>query len=98
MALFRNKQNEQLIVEARQITEATQDEIARWCGGTSLHNDGHATGIRRNGTDASLGEWVIRGVQGEFSLCRPDIFAATYEPVESSSTGETAAEKPKPNK
>ncbi len=27
------------------------------------------------------GDWVIRGVQGEFYPCKPDIFAATYEAV-----------------
>lgn len=26
-----------------------------------------------------LGDWVIRGIQGEFYPCKPDIFAATYE-------------------
>ena len=30
---------------------------------------------------ASLGDWIIRGVQGEFYPCKPDIFEATYEPV-----------------
>jgi hypothetical protein len=30
----------------------------------------------------SLGDWVIKGVQGEFYPCKPDIFAATYEAVE----------------
>lgn len=29
----------------------------------------------------SPGDWVIRGVQGEFYPCKPDIFAATYEPA-----------------
>jgi hypothetical protein len=29
----------------------------------------------------SPGDWVIRGVKGEFYPCKPDIFAATYEPV-----------------
>jgi hypothetical protein len=28
------------------------------------------------------GDWVIRGVQGEFYPCKSDIFAATYEPAE----------------
>jgi hypothetical protein len=28
---------------------------------------------------ASPGDWIIRGVQGEFYPCKPDIFAATYE-------------------
>lgn len=31
---------------------------------------------------ASPGDWVIRGVKGEFYPCKPDIFEATYEPVE----------------
>ena len=29
---------------------------------------------------ASPGDWIIRGVKGEFYPCKPDIFAATYEP------------------
>lgn len=31
---------------------------------------------------ASAGDWIIRGVQGEFYPCKPDIFAATYDLVE----------------
>jgi hypothetical protein len=30
----------------------------------------------------SAGDWVIRGVKGEAYPCKPDIFAATYDPVE----------------
>lgn len=30
----------------------------------------------------SLGDWVIRGVNGEFYPCKPDIFEATYEGFE----------------
>src|SRR5262245_49851448 len=30
----------------------------------------------------SEGDWVIRGVKGEFYPCKPDIFAQTYEPAE----------------
>ena len=28
---------------------------------------------------ASIGDWIIRGVKGEFYPCKPDIFKATYE-------------------
>lgn len=28
---------------------------------------------------ASLGDWVIRGVKGEFYPCKPDVFEATYD-------------------
>ncbi|WP_211188222.1 hypothetical protein [Gordonia asplenii] len=29
----------------------------------------------------TVGDWVIRGVAGEFYPCKPDIFAATYDEV-----------------
>lgn len=31
---------------------------------------------------AKPGDWIIKGVAGEFYPCKPDIFEATYEPVE----------------
>ncbi len=31
---------------------------------------------------AGKGDWIIKGVKGEFYPCKPDIFAARYEPVE----------------
>ena len=30
----------------------------------------------------SIGDWVIKGVNGEFYPCKPDIFEKTYEKVE----------------
>lgn len=32
--------------------------------------------------EASFNDWVIIGVAGEVYPCKPDIFKATYEPVE----------------
>lgn len=29
--------------------------------------------------EVSPGDWIIRGIAGELYLCKPDIFAATYE-------------------
>jgi hypothetical protein len=29
----------------------------------------------------SIGDWIIKGVKGEFYPCKPDIFKATYEPA-----------------
>lgn len=31
---------------------------------------------------ASVGDWIIRGVNGEFYPCKPDVFEKTYEAVE----------------
>jgi hypothetical protein len=31
--------------------------------------------------EAKRGDWIVRGVQGEIYPCKPDIFAATYDPA-----------------
>ncbi len=31
------------------------------------------------------GDWIIQGVKGEFYPCKPDIFEATYDPVDTPS-------------
>lgn len=31
--------------------------------------------------EASVGDYIIRGIKGEIYPCKPDIFLATYEPV-----------------
>jgi len=31
---------------------------------------------------ASPGDWIIKGIKGEYYPCKPDIFEQTYEPVE----------------
>lgn len=35
---------------------------------------------------ASVGDFIIKGVNGEFYPCKPDIFAKTYEKVEEERT------------
>lgn len=32
--------------------------------------------------EASIGDYIIKGVKGEFYPCKPDIFLATYEEVD----------------
>ena len=32
--------------------------------------------------EAHGGDWIIKGIKGEFYPCKPDIFEATYEAVE----------------
>jgi hypothetical protein len=31
--------------------------------------------------DVTDGDWIIKGVKGEFYPCKPDIFAATYDAI-----------------
>lgn len=40
---------------------------------------------------ATPGDWIIRGVKGEFYPCKPDVFAETYEVIEPPSRFEARA-------
>lgn len=64
------------------------DEIAKWCGGriynvdTMTEPETHIDIRTLEGTMTAIeGDWIIKGVAGEFYPCREDVFAATYEPV-----------------
>ena len=39
-------------------------------------------GTLEGALDISWDDWIIQGVKGEIYPCKPDIFAATYDPVE----------------
>jgi len=72
-------------------------EIAKFMGvevlrGRTIPEDGNPSGrdvieietlegIMR----ADVGDWIIRGVKGEYYPCKPDIFDATYEVAHESS-------------
>lgn len=93
MAKFRKKP---VVIEADQLGESYERDLAimQWAGGyipdTRPDDPGPRLGpgelfhIHTPEGDlvASEGDWIIKGVKGEFYLCKPDIFAATYEPVE----------------
>ena len=51
-------------------------------GGKASHNGTDITIATLEGNHtASVGDYIIRGVKGEFYPCKPDIFEMTYEPV-----------------
>jgi hypothetical protein len=68
-------------------TFGTYERIRQECFTYVTHSETPLHGTlaieTREGTmRADVGDWIIRGVAGEFYPCKPDIFAATYEPVE----------------
>ncbi|WNM74466.1 hypothetical protein SEA_BEARBQ_64 [Gordonia phage BearBQ] len=89
---FRKKPVE---IEAMQLTKSNAAEVKGWV--ESFYDGrvvmrGGPQGGSRNATliirtlegdhVASVGDFVIRGVQNEAYPCKPDIFAATYEAVQ----------------
>lgn len=56
--------------------------IAEWCGGSNEDSpDAVMITTMEGAMRADVGDWIIRGVQGEFYPCKSDIFEATYEPA-----------------
>jgi hypothetical protein len=75
-----------VVVEAIQWTGSNGDEIARFCGGkcTFKHGNPEFFTLESHSAplEASPGDWIIKGIVGEFYPCKPDIFEQTYEPVD----------------
>ena len=81
MTKFRKKP---VVIEARLFDTIDYEEacdVVRWCGGLATE-DGCEINTLEGTHLARSGDWIIRGVQGEFYPCKPDIFAATYEPAD----------------
>lgn len=63
---------------------AAFETVLEWGGGerTVSTLDGQLFIETLEGTMcANIGDWIIRGVQGEIYPCKPDIFEATYDLV-----------------
>jgi len=64
------------------LTPDNAAEIGHWCESAFSRSLCQVMIRTLEGTmTASEGDYVIRGVQGEFYPCKPDIFDATYEEV-----------------
>lgn len=82
-----------VVIQAERFqTEADIDRLTRWViagGGNAVPKylgserqfDGLLVLTLEGTMRAEIGDYIIRGVKGEFYPCKPDIFAATYEPV-----------------
>lgn len=71
-----------VVIEAAEVTYENVDEVAHWCDGYVTVPTGINIPTLEGVMLANMGDYVIKGVQGEFYPCKPDIFAATYERVE----------------
>ncbi len=76
-----------VVIEAHLFTPETRPLLIDW-----LQQHGKTTECSPDGSLiihtlegamlASKGDWIIKGVKGEFYPCKPDIFEATYELAE----------------
>lgn len=74
-----------VVIEAMKFTDTEQDNkiLLDWCNADYHINatDGNYLIIKtlEGNHMASIGDFIIKGVNGEFYPCKPDIFAKTYE-------------------
>lgn len=84
MPKFRKKP---VVIEAQRFTQETKNQVFNWITCTrhpKFRNGLPVIVINTLEGDmiASVGDWIIKGVAGEFYPCKPDIFEQTYEAVE----------------
>lgn len=86
MAKYRKKP---VVIEAIQFTEQNKGQVLDWvtCGRYTDIDEYTFKPILviqtlEGNHIASLGDYIIKGIKGEFYPCKPDIFEATYELVE----------------
>jgi hypothetical protein len=79
MARYRKKP---VVIEAL-CFDGNFQEIEEFCGGDAEFRDGELVVATLEGAlRASPGDWIIKGVKGEFYPCKPEVFEATYEQAE----------------
>lgn len=69
-----------------QFTETNKDQVFNWVTGMKAADwvkDAPVLVIAtlEGRMIANLGDYIIKGVRGEFYPCKPDIFEATYDTV-----------------
>jgi hypothetical protein len=75
-----------IVIEAVQFTGhsvSNFEEIEAFVGGDLGKDEkgGMVIATLEGALHISSGDWIIKGVRGEFYPCKPDIFVATYEEV-----------------
>jgi hypothetical protein len=72
-----------VVIEAKELTYNTdvQEEIADWCNGKQGPDGSVFIETLEGRMTAVTGDYIIKGVNGEFYPCKPDIFHKTYEKV-----------------
>ena len=84
-----------VVVDAMQFTGVNYQALSLWGVGfpnadgwnlpprfnIKVKQDGIVICTLEGDMTARPGDWIIRGVKGEFYPCRDDIFKATYEPA-----------------
>jgi len=77
-----------IVIEAVKFTGFNFDEIEVFVGGDAENRGSNLIVATLEGPlVASPGDWIIKGVRGEFYPCKPDVFEKTYCPHSTEKSG-----------
>lgn len=69
-------------IEAIQLTKESQFIVCNFCQGkATLCNNGLMIPTLEGTMLGNWGDYIIKGVTGEFYPCKPDVFKQTYDEV-----------------
>ena len=72
-----------VVIEAVQWNGDNVTEMSNFAKINLIFKENNKLAIRtlEGEMEANVGDWIIKGVKGEFYPCKPDIFVETYEEV-----------------
>lgn len=76
-----NYRKKPVIIQAIQWTGDNKKEISEFVGIYFKDKESVIIPTLEGDLTAQIGDFIIKGVKGEFYPCKPDIFEATYEIV-----------------
>jgi hypothetical protein len=82
MPKFRKKP---VVIEANRLSVENMEQLEQWCGGaikgTKLPPEQRCIDIQtlEGEMRTNIGDWIIKGVNGEFYPCKHEIFVKTYD-------------------
>lgn len=76
-------------IDAMQWTGENRKELFDFCDKSYFNGDELRIQTLEGSMIASVGDYIIKGVKGEFYPCKPDIFAMTYDLAEKTSAAKS---------
>ena len=82
-----NYQKKPVVIQAVKFTGLNEEELRLFCGdalGAIVNNEAHIRTLEDGSLSqvehmATVGDYIIKGIKGEFYACKPDIFEVSYE-------------------
>jgi len=76
-----------VVIQAVKFTGLNEEELRLFCGdalGAIVNNEAHIRTLEDGRLSqvehmATVGDYIIKGIKGEFYACKPDIFEVSYE-------------------